>query len=195
MDPQATPLQRKILAFIAESIAERGFPPTVREIGLRLRIASPGSVAFHLKALERAGLLARSRSRSRGLVPVEGPFRLPILGRAGAGPGPIAQEDVEGWLGIDRAASRGAHFMLRVRGESMTDAGILDGDLALVRRQESADDGDIVAALVGEDGVIKRLRRGARGWFLSSARSGYQPITGEFSVMGKVVGILRHYEP
>ncbi|MFA6318631.1 MAG: transcriptional repressor LexA [Elusimicrobiota bacterium] len=194
MGREVTSLQKRILGFISESIADRGFPPTVREIGARLRIASPGSVAFHLKALERLGLLERTAARSRGLAPVESPLRVPILGRAGAGPGPIAVEDVEGWLNLDRSAGRGAHFALRVRGESMTGAGILDGDMALVRRQEAAEHGDIVAALVGEDGVIKRLRRGAAGWFLSSAHPGYPPITGAFAIMGKVVGILRHYE-
>ncbi|MBI5208865.1 MAG: repressor LexA [Elusimicrobia bacterium] len=195
MEDAMTAVQRRVLEFIVESIQQRGFPPTIREIGSGLRIPAPSSVTFHLKALERLGLLRRVGSQSRGLVPVGHPFRLPILGRVGAGPGPLAQEEVEGHLALDKSVGRGAHFSLRVRGDSMVGAGILNGDLALVRRQEEADDGNIVVAIVEDEGVVKRLRRKAGAWRLESANPRYPAITAPFRIVGKVVGIIRHYEP
>jgi repressor LexA len=189
-----TPLQRGILAFVAESIRERGYPPTLREIGARFAIAAPSSAAYHLKVLAERGLLERAGSLSRGLRPREDPLGLPVLGGVGAGAGVIAREDASERIPLDPALSRGADFLLKVRGDSMEGAGILEGDLVWVRRQDSAEEGDLVAALVGEEGVVKRLKRGGRAWALESANAKYPPLRGEFKIVGKVVGLMRRYE-
>lgn len=192
MSSEVTPLQRRILDVIKESVEEKGFPPSIREIGRRLRITSPSSVAYHLRALESAGLIKRAGSISRGMTLAEPPNSLPILGRVAAGAGTIAEEDVEGHVSLDRDARRGADFLLRVKGDSMVGAGILEGDLVQVRRQQAADEGDIVVAVVGEEGVVKRLRRRPSP-ALESENPAYAPITEAFSVIGKVVGLLRRY--
>ena len=188
-----TRLQRRILDFIASFLQERGFPPTLGEIGEECGVANRSSVDYHLGALERAGLVRRSQSRHRGLELLAHPFRLPVLGRVGAGRGLIAEEDVEEHLVLDKRIVRGADFLLRVKGDSMIGAGILEGDLVQVRRQSSGEDGDIVVALVGEDGVVKRLRRGGHAWRLDSENPKDAPITAEFPVVGKVVGLIRRY--
>ena len=190
---EVTRLQRRILAFIASFIQERGFPPTLGEIGGECGVANRSSVDYHLGVLERAGMVRRSQSRHRGLELRAHPFRLPVLGRVGAGGSLIAQEDVEEHVVLDKRSARGAAFLLRVRGDSMTGAGILEGDLVQVRRQSQGDDGDIVVALVGEDGVVKRLRRSGRAFRLDSENPKYPPITAEFQVIGKVVGLIRRY--
>ena len=189
-----TPLQSRILAFIGEAVEAQGFPPSIREIGRRLRITSPSSVAYHLRVLEAHGLLKREGAISRGMALATNPASLPILGRVAAGSGVIASEDVEGHVTLDKDARRGADYILRVRGDSMTGAGILDGDLVQVRRQDDAVDGDIVVAVVeGEEGVVKRLRRRHGSAALESENPAYQPITSSFRVAGKVVGLLRRY--
>lgn len=191
MSKEITELQRRILGFIEESIEGKGFPPSIREIGRRLRITSPSSVAYHLRVLEAAGLLKREGAISRGMT-LPAPMGLPILGRVAAGSGVIAAEDAEGHVHLDKDLRRGADYILRVKGDSMTGAGIMEGDLVQVRRQDDAKDGEIVVALVGEEGVVKRLRRKPRP-ALESENPAYAPITEEFSVVGKVVGLLRSY--
>ena len=189
-----TPLQSRILSFIGEAVESQGFPPSIREIGRRLRITSPSSVAYHLRVLEAHGLLKREGAISRGMALATNPASLPILGRVAAGSGVIASEDVEGHVTLDKDARRGADYILRVRGDSMTGAGILDGDLVQVRRQDDALDGDIVVAVVeGEEGVVKRLRKRSGSAALESENPAYQPITDAFQVAGKVVGLLRRY--
>lgn len=180
-----TPVQKKMLSFIADCVRERGFPPTLREIASRLRLPAPSSVAYHLKVLQSKGLLKRLGSLSRGLALPEHMTKLPILGRVGAGGGMVAQEDVEGFLDL----SKGADFALRVRGDSMEGAGIFEGDLVLVQRQEEAQDGDLVVALVQDEGVVKRLKRRR----LESANPAYPPITEGFKVIGKVKGLVRRF--
>ncbi|MBI3297030.1 MAG: transcriptional repressor LexA [Elusimicrobia bacterium] len=190
---ELTELQTRILEFIGESIEEKGYPPSIREIGRRLRITSPSSVAYHLRVLEEHGLLKREESLSRGMTLASPPNSLPILGRVAAGTGVIAAEDAEGHVSLDRDARRGADYLLRVQGDSMTGAGILPGDLVQVRRQQAAQDGEIVVALVGEEGVVKRLRGKGERSRLESENPAYEPIPGPFSVVGKVVGLLRRY--
>ena len=191
---EPTTLQRRILGYIAECVEDRGLPPTLREIGAKCGISSTGSVSYHLRLLESQGLLKRHERSSRSSLPLESPFRLPIVGRVGAGSAVIAQEDVEGELAVGKDIARGADFLLRVRGESMRDAGIYEGDLVQVRKQDSAQDGDIVVALTadGEEGVVKRLRRKGTPALLSE-NPAYGPISAPFQVVGKVVGLLRSY--
>lgn len=189
-----TPLQARILDYIKEAVEAHGFPPSIREIGRRLRITSPSSVAYHLRVLEAHGLLKREDAISRGMTLAEPPNSLPILGRVAAGSGVIAAEDAEGHVTLDKDRRRGADYLLRVRGDSMTGAGILDGDLVLVRRQDDARDGEVVVAVVeGEEGVVKRLSRRGGAAALLSENPAYRPITGAFQVAGKVVGLLRTY--
>lgn len=193
MNEKISPIQTKILEYLTRSIQERGYPPTMREIGRQFHIPSPSSVSYHLKILETKGYLEKKEAVSRGIRIVEDPNKLPILGRVGAGSGIIAQEDIEGYLSLDADMTRQANYLLRIRGDSMTQAGILEGDLVQVRRQDWADDGGIVVAMVEEEGVVKRLKRYRTGWRLESANSKYPPITDEFRVIGTVVGLIRRY--
>jgi len=196
-DQQTTELneaQQRILRFITDFAQANGFPPTVSEIGKACGISSKGSVAFHLKVLEGKGFLKRLKTLSRGLEILRHPYRLPILGRVGAGGNVLAVENVEGYLSLDRRLVEGAEFLLRIKGDSMRDAGILDGDLVEVRRQSTASEGETVLALVGEEAVVKHLRRKGSQWFLESANPDYPPITRGFEVLGKVVGLIRQYE-
>jgi repressor LexA len=201
MPEKISPIQQKILDFVTSSIRERGYPPTMREIGKHFGIPSPSSVAYHLKVLETRGYLEKKGSVSRGIKikpdplrpPAAEAFRLPILGRVGAGNGIIADEDIEGYLSLDEDTARQANYLLRVRGDSMTGAGILEGDLVQIRRQDWADDGGIVIAVVEDEGVVKRLRRRRTGWQLESENPIYPPITNEFKVIGTVVGLIRRY--
>ncbi|HVE14357.1 MAG TPA: transcriptional repressor LexA [Elusimicrobiota bacterium] len=186
-------LQARILEFISERLRARSAPPTLREIAARFGLPAASSAAHHVRKLEEAGLLKRRAGVSRGLAPAQDPFLLPILGRAAAGSGVIAQEDAEGSLEVGGELARGAEYLLRIKGDSMVGAGIMEGDLVQVRRQEHAQDGEIVVALVGEEAVVKRLRRGAGGAELRSENPAYAPISGEFRILGKVVGLIRRY--
>ena len=190
---EPTPLQRRILAYISECLERRGLPPTLREIGARCGISSTGSVSYHLRALEGRGLLKRHGRASRSTLPLESPFQLPIVGRVGAGGSVLAEQDIEGVLAVGKDIARGADFLLRVRGESMTGAGILEGDLVQVRRQADARDGELVVGIVEDSGVVKRLLRRGTGWQLDSAHPDYAPISAAFQVVGKEVGLLRRY--
>lgn len=128
----------------------------------------------------------------RALEEIEG---LPIVGRVSAGPGVVATQDVEGQFSF-KGFTYGEDYLLRVKGDSMIEAGIVEGDLVQVRRQPYADDGDIVVAIVGgEDGVVKRLFRDGRGIILESANPGYRPIFHDFQVVGKVLALVRRYSP
>ena len=211
--------QREILAWIRRWILREGVPPTVREIGQAFGMRSTGSVRTHLEALRRKGYLARGRARRhRGLslartegeapeIPArgEGAFReVPILGRVAAGPTLLAVENLEGTLalGSELLPRSGEVFALRIRGESMVDAGILEGDLVLVRRQTAAEPGEIVVAMVEGEATVKYFRpeRGARGprIRLEPANPAMRPIvldptSGQVSILGKVVGGVRQY--
>jgi repressor LexA len=209
MPESLTPKQNQLLKHIRQHIAQHGWPPTFRELAERFSL-SVGAVQDRVAALETKGFLNRTGSH-RGLEPSDNPLRIPILGRVGAGGGVIAQEYVEGHVHF-RDFLLGTDFLLRVKGDSMIDAGILEGDLVQVRRQPSAEDGDIVVAIVGEEGVVKRLRRVGRAhqahhsaWHrasgaqpftqyqLESANPKYPPITMDFQVIGKVMGLVREY--
>ena len=188
-----TDTQKKVLDFVGGFIQDHGFPPSLGEIGAGCGIGNTSSVDYHLRILQERGYLRRSGDRHRGLELLVHPFRLPILGRVGAGGGLLAQEDVEGYVTLDKNFSRKASFMLRVKGDSMIGAGIFEGDLVQVRRQAQAEDGEIVVAVVHDEGVVKRLRRRGRGFVLESANPKYRPIAAEFQVVGKVVGLIRRY--
>ncbi len=206
-----TARQREVLDFIRHFMAQAGYPPTVREIGAHFGFV-PRSVFDHLKALERKGYLRRTASKSRSLQILDssgasqhlpssrttGPSReLPILGRVAAGEPLLAEENVEGTFTISRDWVNGDEaFLLKVQGESMINAHILPGDYALVRRQATAENGEIVVALVNDEATVKRVFFKKDLVVLQPEHPTMAPIQvrrGEksFQIVGKVVGILR----
>jgi len=202
-----TQRQRQILDWIKDFIREHTIPPTVREIGAAFDVKS-STVFDHLKALEAKGYISRDSSRARALFVEDeeddaGEFErcetddIPVVGYVAAG-GPI--DSVEGNLGSVPVASdvlrgRGG-YALRVRGQSMIEAGINDGDYVIVRKQETAKDGDIVVALVGGESTLKKFYREGDGYRLEPANSEMAPIhvrEGDFMIQGKVIGVMRTF--
>jgi len=196
-----TPRQERLLRIIEESVAKRGYAPTLQEMAQAMGIASLQGVKDHLSALERKGYLNRFPGRRRAitvpqpLLPLEG--SVPILGRVAAGKPLLAVENQEGALSLNaELLGTATHFALRVQGDSMTDAGIEDGDHVIVRQQDEANPGDIVVALLGEEVTVKRLRKQGAALFLEAANAAYAPIplTRQSSsprILGVVVGLYR----
>ena len=222
-----TPRQRAVLAVIRDTVEQRGYPPSVREIGEGVGLTSPSSVAHQLTTLERLGYLRRDPNRPRALVvsdpadmptaarpdstldrpsrlrvvpmleePDEGrpvPAYVPVVGRIAAGGPILAEQDVEAVFPLPRElVGEGELFMLRVVGDSMVDAAICDGDWVVVRQQNSADNGDIVAALLDDEATVKTFKRSDGHVWLMPHNPAYTPILGDHAtVMGKVVTVLR----
>ena len=192
--------QREIYRCIVELSDQKGYPPSVREIGEAVGLRSPSTVHMHLKALHEAGLIQKDDRKTRALNinPGEGAQRgrVPILGRVQAGSPILAVEDCEGYLPYDMGGDAGEHCALRVRGDSMSGVGILEGDYVVVRRQEAADHGDIVVALLGDEATVKRLRRtrGGAVWLMAE-NPNYEPIDGRnCAILGKVMALVRKME-
>ena len=203
--------QQEIWDFLVEYVDGHGYPPTVREIGEAVGLASPSTVHAHLANLERAGLLRRDPTKPRALELVgnraaergEGSgridvHRLPLVGEIAAGGPLLAEENIEDYLAVPEPLSRGgAEFLLRVKGESMIDAGILDGDIVVVRRQQDARDGDIVVALAGDDesadeATVKRFYRERGRVRLQPENAALEPIYARHvEILGKVIGVFR----
>jgi len=195
--------QRRILDFIKETVQGRGYPPTVREIGEAVGLNSSSSVHAQLANLERRGLLRRDPTKPRAME-LQGPgaptgraISVPVVGRISAGTPVLADENVEEYLPLptDYAGDTDS-FALRVTGDSMVGAGILDGDMVVVRRQDDAREGDIVAALVSgpaeDEATVKRFHRSGDGVQLVPANPAYEPIDLTAGrVLGKVVAVLR----
>jgi repressor LexA len=203
--------QQEIWDFLVEYVDGHGYPPTVREIGEKVGLASPSTVHAHLANLERAGLLKRDPTKPRALELVgrralaaeRGGSRaevhkLPLVGEIAAGGPLLAEENIEEYLAVPEPLSRGgAEFLLRVKGESMINAGILDGDIIVVRRQQDARDGEIVVALAGDDesadeATVKRFFRENGGVRLQAENEAYEPIrAAHVEILGKVIGVFR----
>lgn len=190
--------QAEILAFIEDHVERHGYPPTVREIGAGVGLASPSTVHRHLEKLEEGGHLRRDPSKPRAmLVGIAGgrageagppPMTLPLVGAVAAGAPILADEHVEDHV----AAPFSADYLLRVKGDSMINAGILDGDLVAVKQQDTARDGEIVVALLGDEATVKRVYREPGGVRLEAENEAYDPIRGtDISVIGRVVGVMR----
>jgi repressor LexA len=193
MKTNLTPKQKHILDYVVSCFQDRGLYPTLREIGRRFNV-SVGTAQDQIAALHAKGYIKREAGMARGFSltgQVPG-LQVPILGRVSAGAGVLAQEDIEGYFGF-KDFTLGADFLLRVKGDSMIGAGILEGDLVQVRRQPVADDGDVVVALVEDEGVVKRLKKYGRTYQLESANPRYSPITMAFQIIGKVMGLVRRY--
>ena len=207
-----TSRQREILDWIKAFQGREGMPPTVREIGAAFGMRSTGSVRTHLQALRRKGWLGEKRpGRHRGMGVLHSRLRIektpprggglrqvPILGRVAAGPLLLAEENLEGSLSLDPALlpRSGEVFALRVRGDSMVGAGILDGDLALVRRQETAEAGEIVVAMLDGEATVKRFRPEGDRIVLEPENPALRPIvvepgSGEFRILGRLAGVVR----
>jgi repressor LexA len=205
MDPhevameQITHRQQKVLDFITDYFDRYGYPPTLREIGAHLGVSGTLGVMKHLDALERKGYIRKTAGSSRGIMLTGhgGAVSLPIAGTVRAGELQIAVEEIEGYFAIDRSRIPSDDaFFLRVRGDSMINAAILDGDLALVRPQPTAENRDIVVAMVEGEATLKRFYREGGRIRLQPENPNMEPIiirAGEVKVtiVGKVVGIYR----
>ncbi len=198
-----TDRQRQILEHIAKSIRKNGIVPSVREIGHALGMRSPSTVHQHLTALERKGYIKRAGDRMRVLEILDKRLlpdgdnvaHLPLVGRVSAGLPLLAEENVEEMIPVPRTMV-GWHedcFLLTVRGDSMIRVGIFDGDLVIVHSQPTAEAGEIVVALIGEEATVKRLAHEGQRPILIPENPTYSPIREEFEILGKVVGLLRRY--
>lgn len=198
-----TERQQAILDFIIEAIRSKGFPPTLREIGQAFGIRSTKGVNDHLEALEKKGKIRRHAELSRGIEVVDLPVAevdvcsVPLVGRIAAGAPLLADENVDARVALDRSwTGEGDVFLLRVQGESMVDAHICDGDLILVRRQDTAEDGDIVAALVDDEATVKRFFRERGRIRLQPENATMEPLWVDpeetaLRVLGKVTSVFR----
>ena len=206
---ELTGRQQEIWDFLVDYVDRHGYPPTVREIGSAVGLASPSTVHAHLANLERAGLLRRDPTKPRALElvglrreepprPAAEVRRLPLVGQIAAGGPLLADQNVEDYLAVPEPLSRGGEeFLLRVRGDSMIGAGILEGDFVVVHRQQDARNGDIVVALAGDDesvdeATVKRFFRENGRIRLQPENDALEPIFADYvQILGKVVGVFR----
>jgi repressor LexA len=206
---QMTKMQQKIYDYIAETVKNQGYPPSVREIGDAVGLKSPSTVHFHLTNMMEKGFLSKGAGKGRALsladIPGTHPAaapeeesptedKIPVVGNVAAGTPILAEENVEDYLTFDTNGRSGEYFALRVRGESMKNAGILPGDLVVVHRQSTANNGEIVVALLEDEATVKRLsRKGGQTWLLPENEE-YSPIDGtNASLMGRVSAVVRRY--
>jgi len=195
-----TARQRRILEFIAETVRDRGYPPTVREIGEAVGLTSSSSVHAQLTNLERKGLLHKDPTKPRAMTlaePRAAAVTVPVVGHIAAGAPTLAAEHVEEYIAVPQGfADDHEHFALHVKGDSMIGAGIMDGDVVVVRSQPDASDGDIVAAILPgpaeDEATVKRLRRKAGRIVLVPENPAMEPFEVEDArIAGKVVAVLR----
>jgi repressor LexA len=198
-----TKRQQEIFEFIKRYSARHGYPPTVRDIGRAVGLASSSTVHAHLANLEKVGLLRRDPTKPRaielldravdGVRNIVRPTGLPLVGQVAAGQPVLAEENIEDYVQTPEVAGGDkGEYLLRVRGESMKDAGILEGDLVVVCPQDTARDGEIVVALVGEEATVKTFYREADHIRLQPENEAMEPIrTREVRILGKVIGLMR----
>ncbi len=194
--------QQQVLDFITGFLESHGYPPTMREITEHIGVVGNATAIFHLDALEKKGYIRREPGSSRGIVLVREPqpefSQIPIVGQVRAGLPALAYEDIEGYYPLEKMQLRGGTFLLRVKGDSMINDCILDGDLALIRPQETAKNGDVVVAMVDGEATLKRFYREHDHIRLQPRNPNMEPIiipAGEgVSIIGKVVKIIRDIE-
>ncbi|MCX6385749.1 MAG: transcriptional repressor LexA [Solirubrobacterales bacterium] len=203
VDLNLTKRQREISEFIKKYSSIHGYPPTVREIGKAVGLASSSTVHAHLANLEKIGLLRRDASKPRAIELLDRavdnvknivrPNGLPLVGQVAAGQPTLAEENIEEYIDVPEVAGGDSgEYVLRVRGESMKDAGILAGDFVVVRPQDGARDGDIVVALVGEEATVKRFFREKDHIRLQPENQSMEPIRSkDVRILGQVVGLMR----
>ena len=208
-DQMVTERQRAILEYLRAFVDEHGYPPTVREIGEAVGLRSPSTVHAHLAQLERAGLLRRDPTKPRAIELTdrrrhldESPadvHRLPLVGEIAAGGPLLAEQNIEDYVAIPEPLSRGGEeFILRVKGDSMAGAGILDGDFVVVQRRQDAENSEIVVALADDDesadeATVKRFFREDGRVRLQPENDAFEPIyASHVQILGKVIGVFRH---
>jgi repressor LexA len=202
MDLDLTKRQKEIFDFIRRYAAKTGYPPTVREIGKAVGLHSSSTVHAHLANLEKIGLLRRDPSKPRAIellfdrakkTILPGDSGIPLVGNVAAGEPIVAEENIEEYIEIpDVIGGEEGDYILRVRGESMKDAGIFDGDYAVVRPAEEAEDGEIVVALIGDEATVKRFFQEDDHIRLQPENEAMEPIKSpDVTVLGRVVGVLR----
>ncbi len=195
-----TKRQKEIFDFIGRYASKYGYPPTVREIGKAVGLHSSSTVHAHLANLEKSGLLRRDPSKPRAIEllvdkakKVIQPTGLPLVGNVAAGEPILAEENIEEYLDVpDVIGGEDGDYILRVRGESMKDAGIIEGDFVIVRPGDTAEDGEIVVALIGDEATVKRYFREQDHIRLQPENEAMEPIrTTEAKLLGRVVGVFR----
>ena len=202
---ELTPKQQQLLNLLTDEIRTKGLPPSISEIAKNLRVKSKNGVAKLLRILEDKGYIRRSH-KARGIEVLNpegdpiglGMISLPVLGRITAGIPMLAEEQIEDWLNLPVSLVRGRKdvFLLKVMGMSMKDAGILDGDLVIVKQQKIADLNDIVVALLEDEATVKRLVKKDSRFYLKAENKEYPNIypEHEWSIQGKVIGVIRRLE-
>ena len=197
-----TDRQKSIYDFLFKSIREQGFAPSIHDIGRQFKIASTNGVSDHLKALERKGYIRRVGKRAIEVVNAFGKAvinatrEVPILGRVPAGKPFLSEENTAGFLAIPSDMGSGKQFALQVQGDSMIGAGIIDGDRVIVKQQSTAENGEIVCALIDGEATLKRFYKKDGVVTLKAENDQYAPIVvaeGEFRIVGKIVGLLRKF--
>ncbi|NMC27005.1 MAG: transcriptional repressor LexA [Syntrophomonadaceae bacterium] len=196
--------QKLILDFIQERIKDKGYPPSVREIGAAVGLKSSSTVHAHLMHLEGKGYIRKDPSKPRAVIPIPAEneisapdlatVTLPVIGQVAAGIPILASENIEAYFPIPvEFVGSGNHYILKVKGESMIEAGIMDGDYLIVRQQADAANGEIVVAMLEDEATVKRYYKRDRYIELKPENSSMQPIiTQDAVVLGKVTGLLRH---
>jgi len=195
--------QKLILDFIQERIKTKGYPPSVREIGAAVGLKSSSTVHAHLLQLEEKGYIRKDPSKPRAIIPINqsdsttsdlATINLPVVGNVAAGTPILATENIEAYFPIPvDFVGRGNHYILRVKGESMIEAGILDGDFLIVREQADAANGEIIVAMLEDEATVKRYYKRDEYIELKPENSSMQPIISpEVAILGKVTGLLRH---
>ena len=191
--PRTSDKAERIIEYVNQFIQENGYSPSVREIGAAVGLRSTASVSYHLQALQDKGLLQTpgAKGRKRAIVTNVRPGQIPVVGVVTAGIPILAVENQEGTMAWD---GEPGCFALRVRGDSMINAGILSGDKVVVRPQQTADDGQIVVAMIGDEATVKRLRRRKGQIWLMPENDAYEPIDGtEAQIVGLVKAVVREY--
>ena len=195
-----SPKQQQIYDFILNFADEHGYPPSVREIAKAVDLRSPSTVHFHLTGLREAGLIEQAEGKTRAITVTDGAHnrrnQVPLLGSVAAGSPILAEECIEDYLTFDTGGRVGEHFALRVRGESMLEAGILPGDVVVVHQEQQVRNGNIVVALFEDEATVKTFRRenGHIWLYPENSSPEYQPIDGEgCRILGRVVAVVRRY--
>ena len=195
-----TKRQREIFDFISRYLSRHGYPPTVREIGKALGLHSPSTVHAHLAKLEQIGLLRRDPSKPRAIELMVGKARralkgpgVPVVGNVAAGEPILAEENIDDYYEVPSViGGEGGDYILKIRGDSMKDVGILEGDYVVVRPADEASNGEIVVALIGDEATVKRFYRERNQVRLEPENKAHKPIrTKDAELLGKVIGVFR----
>lgn len=203
MSKLLTEKQQLILNFLKESINDSGYPPTVREIGERFGITVKGAYD-HLKAIEKKGFIKTEQNKSRAIIILDSEelpesaskgISIPLVGRIAAGSPVLAEENIESYLSFPAEMfSKGEFFALNIAGDSMIEGGIFDGDIAIIRKQNTANNGEIIAALIDNEATLKVFKKNSNAVQLIPMNKAYSPIeTRDVAILGKLAGVFRQY--